>query len=338
MLKAKEVKSLVFELRDAVRQWYNWNPTPDQMAAWQGQAVKPITETLNQLIVKVGTDLRVTDIEHSVWDLVLAMDQFYAEFGRWALSASVAPEAVDPSGTTEMWSAWRDVLKIADHRKPPAPPHATVLQAQGCNPRTIALRYGWMTEHGQPDIVRVNRELAASPEDREYDPDNWTHPREKKFYDELKVRFDQRNERLWRDQEKVNPRLGERQPCKESWEELFEMPYMSIRQIAIMKMVTEEEVRAKMDELGYAKCPEGFRRAHESGRVKRGDKEPEFLARNNPHDEFGDDLEGRVMACFHDGLKAKSITDLLSGSRNLPVTVQQIARIIKEHSAKTTAA
>jgi hypothetical protein len=334
MLKTTQAKSLVFELRDAVRQWDSWSPTPDQMASWQGEAVKPIAETLHQLIAKVGEAFRTTRIEKGAWELALAFDRFYAEFGRWALSLSVAPDAVDPGGTPEMWSAWRGVLKVADQRKPPPPPHAVVLQSQGCNIRTIAVRFGWTNEDGQPDTARVNRELAASPEDREYDPDNWTHPRERKFYDELKIQFDERCEKLQKEQDANNPRTTKREPSKESWESLFEMPYMSIRQIALMKMVTEDDVREKMEELGYVKCAEGFRRAHESGRVKRGDKEPEFLSRHNPHDEFGDDIEARVMACMNDGLKAKSIADLLSGARNLPVTVQQVAKIIKDNREK----
>jgi hypothetical protein len=200
------------------------------------------------------------------------------------------------------------------------------------------MRYGWLTEDGRPDTVRVNRELSATPSEREYDPDNWIHPRERKLHEQIAEKFRERCERLQKAQEKMNPRLAERQPCKESWEELFELAYMSLQQIARMKMVSEDEVRAKMDELGYVRCAEGFRRAHETGRVPRGDKDPDFLSRHNPHDEFGDDLQSRVIACFNDGLKAKSIADLLSGSRNLPVTVQQVAKIIKDHKAQETAA
>ena len=121
---------------------------------------------------------------------------------------------------------------------------------------------------------------------------------------------------------------------KEAYETLFELPYMTVRQISIMKMTSEEEVRAKADELGYVASVEGFRRAHESsGRIRRGDKEPEWLLRNDPHDECGDDIEARILACYRDGLtKAKSIADLLAGSRNLPVTVQQVSKVIKKHT------
>ena len=338
MLTTKDAKALVFELRDTVRAWDAWNPTPEQMGSWDGKAVKPITERLREAISKVSEEFNTPDIEPGAWELALAMDVFCGEFASWMLSASIAPDAIDPGGTPEIWNAWRGVLKVADMRKPPAPPHATVLQAQGCNVATIARRYGWYTETGQPDIPRVNKELAATPAEREYDPNNWIHPREQKFYDELKVKFDQRCEKLRKEAEKYNPRLADRQPSKESWEELFELAYMSIQQIARMKMVSEDDVRAKMEELGYVKCAEGFRRAHETGRVPKGDKDPGFLSRNNPHDEFGDDLTGRVMACFQDGLKAKSIADLLSGSRQLPVTVQQVARIIKDNKPQESAA
>jgi hypothetical protein len=93
-----------------------------------------------------------------------------------------------------------------------------------------------------------------------------------------------------------------------------------------------------MDELGYAKCPEGFRRAHESGRVKRGDKEPEWLSRQNPHNEFGDDIVARVMACHGDGHKPKTICDMLNGLINAQLTTQQVHKMIKDNEKKQEAA
>lgn len=332
MLKAKKAKELVGELRDAVRQWDHWIPAPEQKAAFMNEGVKPVTDELKDVIIKSCEKFQSTDIEQAAWEMTLAIDVFYAEFGRWVTSMAAAPEAIHPGGSSEMWDAFRDVLRVADKRQPPAPPPPSVLVSQGATPRTAALRLGWYTPEGSPDVPRINRELAAKPEDQEYDPSTWVHPREKKFFEEIREAFEARNQQLSEAQERMKPRTVARQPCKESWESLFELPYMTLRQISIMKMVTEDEARAKMEELGYTTCVEGFRRAHEGGRVRRGDKEPEWLSQNNPHDECGDDIQARVIACYEDGLtRPKSIADLLTGARNLPVTVRQVSEIIKRH-------
>lgn len=333
MLKKTEAYKLVFELRDAVRQWDQWNPTPEQKEMFQNEGVKPVPNSLKEAIINVGEAFQIVDIEQGAWELAMAVDKFYAEFGRWASSIAAAPDAVHPGGSIEMWETFRDLLRVADNRLPPAPPAAVILQTQGANARTIALRYGWYTPDGNADIQRVNRELAAAPEDREYDPETWVHPRERAFFENTKRKFEERCQKLQEVQARLQPRNVQRKPSKESWESLFELPYMTVRNVALLKMVTEDEVRAKADELGYVPSVEGFRRAHESGRVRRGDKEPDWLLRNDPHDECGDDIEARIMACYQDGLtKAKSIADLLAGSRNLPVTVQQVSKILKKHA------
>lgn len=338
MLKAIEAKKLVNELRDAVRQWDNWVPAPEQKAAFLNEGVKPVTDDLKDVIIECCEKFQVTEIDQPAWEITLAVDVFYAEFGRWATSMAAAPEAIHPGGSSEMWDAFRDILRVADKRRPPAPPSPNVLVSQGTTPRTAALRLGWYTPDGNPDVPRINRELSAKPEDQEYDPDSWVHPREQKFFEEIRVAFEKRNEQLAEVQERMKPRSVERTPCKESWESLFELPYMTLRQIAIMKMVTEDEARAKMEDFGYTTCVEGFRRAHEGGRIRRGDKEPEWLSQHDPHDECGDDITARVIACYRDGMiKPKSIADFLAGARNLPVTVQQAGKIIKQHKEAAAA-
>lgn len=337
MLTKTEAWKLLAELRDAVNQFDRWTPTAEQMVHWSGGPVKPIGEALKQVIIKTCTPFQydskgyVAEIERGAWQVALAVDRFLAEFGAWAQSMEIAPDAVPPGGTQEMWDACRAIFAVLDTRRPPAPAPAHVLLAQGNLPATIARKYGWFTEDGRPDTDRVNRELAAAPEDREYNPETWIHPRNKQFDTEIEIAFYERKERMWRQLEADRPKRAERKPSNKTYEQLLEMRNITLKNIATIKQVSEEEAMAEITALGFVPCPEGFRRAN-IGYVRKGDEEPEWLSRHDPHDECGDDVDARIRACYDDGLtRPKSIADLLSGARKLPVTAQQVARVIKEH-------
>ena len=331
MLTKTEAVKLLSELRDAVRQFENWQPTAEQMVKWYDRQVKPLGEELKQAIIDKCQPFQTVEIESGARELALAVDVLYAEFSSWIVSLQAAPGAVDPSGTNEMWDAYRAVLKVLDTRKPPAPPPPHVLVTQGNHPSTIARKLGWFTEDGRPDTDRVNCELAAAPEDREYKPAEWTHPRERKFAEEIAVKFEARNARLLQTLGQSKRSSVVRKPCTQSYEELARLQYITVRQIALKKMVSEEEATRELESLGYIACPEGFRRANASY-VRKGDEEPDWLTRHDPHDECGEDIEARIVKCYEDGLtRPKSIADLLTGSRNLPVTVQQVGKVIKDH-------
>lgn len=331
MLTKIEAVKLLSELRDAVREFENWQPTTEQMVKFGDRQIKPIGEALKQAIIEKCQPFQTVDIEVGARELTLAVDILYAEFSSWLVSLQAAPGAVDPSGTNEMWDAYRAVLRVLDTRKPPAPSPPHVLVTQKNYPATIARKLGWFTEDGRPDTDRVNRELAAAPADREYNPAEWVHPRDRRFAAEIDAKFQIRNERLLQTLGQSKRSSVERKPCTQSYEELARLPYITVRQIAMKKMVSEEEAARELESLGYVACPEGFRRANASY-VRKGDEEPDWLTRHDPHDECGEDIEARIVKCYEDGLtRPKSIADLLTGSRNLPVTAQQVGKVIKEH-------
>jgi hypothetical protein len=152
----------------------------------------------------------------------------------------------------------------------------------------------------------------------------------KKQQDEIDRAFEDRNDRLQVELATERPPVGNREPCKESWDELAELPNITLRQISIMKRVSEDEAREKLSELGYVRYPGGYKRSGAVGRVPRGKSEPEWLEQNDPHDEC-DDLDARIIACAEDGLKPKSIADLLTGSRGFSVTPQKVAQVLRRY-------
>lgn len=318
---------------DVVKRWNAWQPTVEQKKLFDSKAVKPIGEALQEAFTKTGDSFQRIDIEQGAWELALAVDAMYHAFAEWLNDFTVANDAVDPGGSSELWDAYARVVEAATKRRPPAPPSVDILLKQNANPRTIAIQYGWKRDDGTPDVERVNREIAAKPDDREYDPANWVHPREQKFMDEIKRQWDDRCEKIKEEAAKAPPPRDQRKPCPQSISELAELPYMTIRNIALKKMMTEDEVQRELDELGYVKTSDGFRRANERGYRSRADREPEWLSQHDPHDECGDDINARIIAVYEEGgmSKPKSISDFLAGARNLPVTPAKVAAVLREH-------
>ena len=342
-LTTQQAFDLVAKMKQVVEGWNQWQPTPEQKIMYVGRGVKPITEPVKEVLIEVGEAFRTEDIARGARELALAVDNLFAEFSRWLNDYKVAPEAIPPYGADEMWDAYRTVLTIANRRVPPAPPHAVEMRAQGDTVNTIAMRFGWFTPEGHPDLARVNKELNARVDykegidEREYDPETWVHPRLKKQAEEIDRLFEERNERLRVEIASERPKLADRKPCEETWDELAQLPGITLRQISLMKRVTESEARTKLDELGYVKTADGFKRAGFTGRVPRGTAEPEWLEENNAHDEVGDDLDARILACAEDGMKPKNIADLLSGARGYAVTPQKVAQVIRRAKEKQEA-
>lgn len=338
MLTKDDVDGIVAKLRKVVSEWDAWKPAPEQMVLYLNRGTKPLGEDVKQAFIEAGEAVRRPDIAPPAWQLTLAVDRVFEEFSRWITDFEVAPEAIPPNGSDELWEAVRALWQLAAQRRPPPPPHATMLRAQGANLITIAQRYGWYTEDGRPDQARVNKELCARVDpangidERQYNPDTWVHPRETAIMQEVAKRFEDRSAKLAAETKSSRPAPEQRQPCRQSYEELAELPHMTYRQIALMKRVTEDDVRKELDRLGYVKTADGFRRTNETGRRPRGEAEPGWLAQNDPHDEFGSDIDARIVACYEDGLtKPKSIADLLNGARALAVTPAKVAQVIRRH-------
>lgn len=332
-MKTDVAKSLIAGLKDAVDRWNAWQPTIEQKKLFDGKAVKPIGEDLQTAFMRTGEKFDTPNIDQGAWELALAVDVMYSEFTQWINDFAVASDAVDPGGSGELWDAYAKVIEVATKRRPPAPPSIDILLKQGDHISTIAKKYGWWRSDGMPDTERVNREIAAKPEDREYDPSNWIHPRERRFMNEIERLWKERCERMRDEAAKAPPPRDQRKPSAQSISELAELPYMTVRNIAIKKLMSEEEVQKELDELGYVKTSDGFRRANERGYRSRADREPEWLSQHDPHDELGDDVNARIIAVYEDGgmSKPKSISDFLKGARELPVTPAKVAAVLREY-------
>lgn len=115
---------------------------------------------------RVEDDARDTLIE------IDALCHSYEEFKR--LAAEESPYA-PPSGSMELWSAWRNLCEhFASRPHYPKPQAIATLLSQKVGQLQIATIYGWHTDKGAPDIEKVTEEMANPG--KHYDPDKWQHP------------------------------------------------------------------------------------------------------------------------------------------------------------------
>ena len=198
----------------------------------------------------------------------------------------------------------------------------------GSDLRSIAMALGWWSAPSLPDIERVRRELVAKPEDEEYDPSTWVHPRERQRMKELKVEWDARCERMEDEFEVVNRRRAKREPCKDSVEQLANLPNMSVRQIALMKCMTEDAVRRELAFLGMVEQGNAI----QTMRSKPDrNEEAEALRDSDPHDECGTDINARIIAMYQDGVRKKLIYKKLTMCLAVSVSPQKVARVIQDY-------
>lgn len=113
----------------------------------------------------------------------------------------------------------------------------------------IAKMYGWTTPNGSPDAGKVAAEIQSPGSQTK----NYLHPKEqarrksKKIWDAGKKEF----EKALSNGE-LNPKNEDRQPCKESWEELAADQFVSPEQAAKMKLVSVEEATTRLQEIRAA--------------------------------------------------------------------------------------
>ena len=279
-----------------------------------------------------------TDIAPDAWQIALAIDLVREELRRWindrqAIGAGMAvPAIIDPRGSAELWRAYREVLAIATARRKFPPPRAKIQRDQGSNSRSIAMAFGWWRAPDEPDIERVMRELAAKPEDEEYNPVTWIHPRELQKQKAIEAEWNARCELLQHEIAVTKSPRRRREACKENVEELAHLRGMTVRQIAMLKCMTEQQVQVELAHLGMYLDASGLHE-HRSTRSEK-DVAEEVLRECDPHDECGTDIDARIVAMHQDGTRAKYIAKKLTQCLMQTVSPQKVTRVINAYNRK----
>lgn len=334
MITREAAVTAIKSCQEIVKEWEAWKPTEDEKHRYENMMVKPLGDEVVQALSALADMFFTTEVANDAWAIAMASDKLRDELRRWLQDRAAAgdgrhmPAIIDPRGSAEIWQAYREIVAIMQAPAPKKPPSAKMQKEMGSDLRSIAMALGWWSSPNMPDIERVRRELVAKPEDEEYDPSTWVHPRERQRMKELKIEWEARCERMADEFEVVNRRRGKREPCKDSVEQLANLPNMSVRQIALMKCMTEDAVRRELAFLGMVE--QGNTIQTMRSKPDRNE-DAEALRDCDPHDECGTDINARIIAMHLDGVRRKYIHKKLTMCLATTVSPQKVARVIQDY-------
>ena len=234
-----ELKATITEINKKVDEW---RLADEPVVRWRKGQRKAISEELAKMFHELFTATESSEFDEEAKPIVLAIDDFEKLQTEWAEAITYEPEDTDPSGTSAMWLAWDAVVKSLTPHKFPEPESIKALVAQNVGDQQIALIYGFFKADGSLDIQKA-REERETP-GTHFDRSKWVHPTQKRMNAEVATKWSARARQSRPDFGSFEPQIA-----PESIEELINQRVGS-KQIAEMKQITVEEVRAKAAEMG----------------------------------------------------------------------------------------
>ena len=230
-------------VHSVVEQW-RLSDTPNVL--WQGQTRKAISTELQQAFDRLIAFAKQDEFVESARDLVLGIDDFESALEAWLEKAARDPASSSPSGSAEMWSAWEHLVQLQEPSTPFKPPEPIeqLIHRDKVPLSQIAKIYGFVTPQGQPDLAKLQEEIAKPG--THFDPTTWVHPSRQKMLQQIDSRWQQR-------QKSSSPR-GKTQALTsqvaiESTETLLRQG-VDFRQIARMKRISIADVEQEATRLG----------------------------------------------------------------------------------------
>lgn len=198
----KELSDQFKRTQKALQAWIQAD-TPN--VPFDGAVVKGLSEPLRfefQRLIDASAD-EGREVEDKAKRVVMALDDFALKFARWMRAAAV--QADSPRGSIAMWEAWERVEAAFMPVNQVQPKPVKYLVDVANAPREqIAREYGWIDEHGEPDLVKVQEEYEKPG--THYDRETWISPAMKGYYANVN--------RLW------SERIGTRKPLFATLNEL----------------------------------------------------------------------------------------------------------------------
>lgn len=252
-LSQTDLAYVVDEIESARQNWESSTGT-DETINWNGIIVKPISTQLHTAFDQL-IKLSLQPPEHfapSAYETILEVDRFADELDRWINAAETRPETTNPSGSQQLWEAWRRIVKAATaqvaHRKPE--PIKDLFERDGVSLQQIAKIYAWFNEFGAPDVQKVSEELANPG--THYDPTTWRHPSQVNHERQMAEKWAARRESKKNAIERESSQSSPAHSSAVAPEPLDDLIFQNVpkEQIAKMKRISVEEVEARAEELG----------------------------------------------------------------------------------------
>lgn len=344
MVTLKDILEAVQSLRETVEGWQRAVPPSVPLVEWRGTQRKAVSEDVQQAAAILFEMVATDDIENSLdcRRLVLAIDEFDKAFCDWAEACQHRPDKTDPSGSSDVWSKYQQMLdaKVPKPFKHPEPIGALQALKPPTAPSQIAKIYGWYLPNGQPDTEKVQEEITTPG--KHYNPTKWVHPgyvKEKAAVDAL---WAQRTQKPANGKPQTNGQASPQAP-REAPESLDELITHGINaaQIAKMKRLTVEQVRERAVELGIPldgnMVSAFYRKTKEQDEEEEIERKAETMrvATFDTHEELGTDMNARVVAMCADGVTPGDIVKALASA--FPGLSQQRVTKIRD-TAKVPAA
>jgi len=226
-----EIAAAVKKVEALTKAWEDDDHTP--MVEHEMREVRAVSKKLDRSWSELYDLVASGEIEPLAYPLVMAIDAWIDEVDRFRDS-----NTANPGGTSEMWSAWGDVLGLAARKPVPQMLEGIgyLTQVQKCSPAQIAKIYEWKDEFGQPDARRVLEVIQSGNADEPTVSPHW-------------ARLCKKNAELWEARsnrkrqvvKEVVPETSSPVVAPESMLTLLEQNVPS-RQIARMKNVDQQTV------------------------------------------------------------------------------------------------
>jgi hypothetical protein len=305
-------KSIVAQVEKLQRVVAEWRENPP-MISWRGLDHPSLSQEVRAYAIALFNLVDTMDVEPSARALVLAIDRFDRALQAWEEQVG----DVDPSGTQEFWNMYEEMLQAIKPRHFPRPEPLPALVSQKVSYRNMAKIYGWFDVMGNPDVTKVQEELAAPG--THYKKETWKSRSQMRYEDEIEQAWATRPEFL-------DPRSARRQAetphkapprkCPETIEELLRAG-VNAPQIAKMHRVPIEEVQTAASELGIPLSGNLFANAFLSPDPRK-DEEEEIrqraddmrIAGIDTHPELPD-RDDKIAAMYAEGVPSQDIAKAL---------------------------
>lgn len=334
-LTVEAIRSKLEAVNTAVR---NWDQDPaSTVTRWRGRQVRlfplEVVEALHDLFDTCET----MDATREAKSLALKVDAIDEALMDWAEGRELAPENFTPEGSPQIFDALVAANAHKDRRPREVEPIKSLL-AQKVGIAQIAKMYGWKRDDGSADIRKVEEEIANPG--THYDPVTYAEASMAKYWSDIDAKWHERAKRV-----QTTVAAREVREAPESIDELIEQQVPS-KQIASMKRVTVEEVKARAAELGIPLDGQFVRRVSPIDRLSQVREEEadqkaeleammaeELVADSHPEIE---DLTERVLACFLDGLTHQQIAKAISADTGEKLSYQKVGKIIRDAEEAVT--
>jgi len=242
MTKAKsltrpELVAAVQNVAKTIERWEAANTDTAPFVQWRGRPTKAISEALVEAFEGLFDLVDTVDIDITAHAIALEIDRFMATYERWAELSELSPEEASPSGSAEVWAAWRDVVSSTAERPVKNIESIEQLDVEKVSDRQIAMIYGWRQSDGSPDIQKV-REERKEP-GKHFNRETWVHPQDAKDAAEVAARWAERQLRI-----SDRDAMAEAPMAPETLDELI-MQDVPSKQIAMILKIDVSEVKAR---------------------------------------------------------------------------------------------